>query len=252
MTVSSGDRLYVSKIDMVTDLLRELITQGELPPGAILRQRELAERFGVSPTPVREALCRLEVEGLVDYDLHRGSTVAATGVEEAEENYRILSVLESLAISLSFEKLTGRDLEEIRELRDELAAVREGDPHIRERNRLFHFRIYECAQSPLLLALMRLLWRSFPRGSQAWRPHEESVRQHAELVRALETRDGALAASITKDHVLGSIHHMREKVAEGVSSPRKERTRRCPARRRTSGGLLIHHATSLPPLTASS
>ncbi len=225
MRVSNGDRFYVSKIDMVTDLLRELITQGELAPGTLLRQRELAERFGVSPTPVREALRRLEVEGVIDYDLHRGSTVASTSVVEAEENYRILSVLESLAASLSVEKLTDRDLQEIRQLRDELAALEQGDPRIRERNRLFHFRIYECAHSPLLLSLMRLLWRSFPRGPQTWRPHEESVGQHFELVRALEARDGALAMSITKDHVLGSINHMRNQMADGVSAlPRKTRT----------------------------
>jgi DNA-binding GntR family transcriptional regulator len=58
---------YISKSDMVTDVLRDLITDGQLAPGTPLRQRYLAERFDVSNTPVREALRRLESEGLVVY-----------------------------------------------------------------------------------------------------------------------------------------------------------------------------------------
>jgi DNA-binding GntR family transcriptional regulator len=67
---------YVSKSDMVTDAVRDLITDGLLSPGTPLRQRELAEWFAVSYTPVREALRRLESEGLVVTDVHRGATVA--------------------------------------------------------------------------------------------------------------------------------------------------------------------------------
>ncbi len=90
-------RTYVSKSDMVTDALRELITDRQLSPGTPLRQRDLAERFDVSYTPVREALRRLESEGLVVTDVHRGATVAHTESEEMEENYRILAALESVA-----------------------------------------------------------------------------------------------------------------------------------------------------------
>ena len=88
---------YVSKSDMVTDALRELITDRQLSPGTRLRQRELAEQFDVSYTPVREALRRLESEGLVVTDVHRGATVARTESKEMEDNYRILTELEALA-----------------------------------------------------------------------------------------------------------------------------------------------------------
>src|SRR5690348_18481587 len=101
---------YVSKSDMVTDVLRELITDGLLSPGTPLRQRELAEQFDVSYTPVREALRRLESEGPVVTDVHRGATVARTESEELEENYRILAALEALAGSLAVAKMTGGDL----------------------------------------------------------------------------------------------------------------------------------------------
>jgi DNA-binding GntR family transcriptional regulator len=70
---------------MVTDVLRDLITDGQLSPGTPLRQRDLAEQFDVSYTPVREALRRLESEGLVVTDVHRGATVARTESEELRE-----------------------------------------------------------------------------------------------------------------------------------------------------------------------
>jgi DNA-binding GntR family transcriptional regulator len=201
--------VYASKGDVVTDTLRELIARGELTPGTLLRQRHLAERFNVSPTPVREALKRLESEGLVSYDVHRGSRVATIDREEQEENLRILAALEPLATSLAAEKIAERDLEEIRALAHRFAECAPGDPALKELNRAFHFRIYECAHSQLLLSLMRLLWRAFPRGPQDWRPHQESVEQHTALVAALSAHEADRAASIVENHVLGSIAWMR-------------------------------------------
>lgn len=199
---------YVSKSDLVTDALRELITDRRLSPGAPLRQRELAQQFDVSYTPVREALRRLESEGLVVTDVHRGAVVARTESEELEENYRILAALEALAGSLAVSKMTDDDVAEIEDLYRQVARCSPDDGRLAELNRRFHFRIYECARSPMLLLLMRLLWRSFPHGPQAGRPHEESVRQHAALVRALKLRDEHLVAAIIREHVLGSIAYL--------------------------------------------
>jgi DNA-binding GntR family transcriptional regulator len=200
-------RKYVSKSDMVTDALRELITDRRLSPGTPLRQRDLAEQFDVSYTPVREALRRLESEGLVVTDVHRGATVARTESEETEENYRILAVLEALAGTLAVSKMTDLDLTEIETLYQQVAACHPDDSRLAELNRQFHFRIYECARSPMLLLLMRLLWRSFPYGPQSGRPHRESVRQHAQLVKALKRRDEEQVAAIIQEHVLGSIKY---------------------------------------------
>lgn len=199
---------YVSKSDMVTDALRELITGRQLSPGTPLRQRDLAEQFEVSYTPVREALRRLESEGLVVTDVHRGATVARTESEEMEENYRILAALEALAGSLAVSKMTSEDLAEIEAFYRQVATCQPDDDRLAELNRQFHFRIYECARSPMLLLLMRLLWRSFPRGPQAGRPHQESLQQHAQLVEALKRRDEEEVAAIIREHVLGSIKYL--------------------------------------------
>jgi DNA-binding GntR family transcriptional regulator len=203
--------VYASKGDIITDTLRDKIARGELPPGTLLRQRQLAQEFNVSPTPVREALRRLESEGLVSYEVHRGSRVATVDLEEQEENLRVLAALESLAASLASEKITESDLDEIRALERRFAECEDGDPALKELNWAFHFRIYECARSPLLLSLMRLLWRAFPQGPQQWRPHEESIEQHTQLAAALAARDADRAASIVEKHVLGSITWMKSK-----------------------------------------
>lgn len=202
-------RNYVSKSDMVTDALRELITDGQFSPGTPLRQRQLAKQFDVSYTPVREALRRLESEGLVETDVHRGASVARTESEELEENYRILAALESLAGTLAVSKMTDEDMAEIVDLYQQVAACNPDDDRLAELNRRFHFRVYECAHSPMLLLLMRLLWRSFPGGPQVGRPHAESVEQHADLLTALKHRDEKRVASLIREHVLGSIRYLR-------------------------------------------
>jgi DNA-binding GntR family transcriptional regulator len=229
---------YVSKSDMVTDALRELITDRQLSPGTPLRQRDLAEQFDVSYTPVREALRRLESEGLVVTDVHRGATVARTESQEMEENYRILAALEALAGSLAVSKMTNDDVTEIEALYRQVAACQPDDDRLAELNRQFHFRIYECARSPMLLLLLRLLWRSFPRGPQAGRPHQESVRQHAQLVRALKRRNEEEVAAIIRDHVIGSTKYL----------PQQEALPRSPAVRNGRGRPRGVHAGAGAPV----
>ena len=86
-------------------LIRELIITGELAAGEQLRQRDLAQRFGVSQTPVREAMRRLESEGLVVGDTHRGFTVVEPDDGPVEENFQIRAALESLGASLAARKI---------------------------------------------------------------------------------------------------------------------------------------------------
>ena len=94
-----GTSGYVSKTDLVAALIRELIITGELAAGEQLRQRDLAQRFHVSQTPVREAMRRLESEGLVVGDTHRGFTVVEPDDGPVEENFQIRAALESLGAS---------------------------------------------------------------------------------------------------------------------------------------------------------
>src|SRR5580704_3130583 len=114
---------YVSKTDLVAALIRELVITGELEPGEQLRQRDLAQRFGVSQTPVREAMRRLESEGLLTCDTHRGFTVAAPDVGRLEENFQIRAALESLGASLAAPKIDAGGLNRPRAARPQGAAM---------------------------------------------------------------------------------------------------------------------------------
>lgn len=210
---------YRSKGDLVAETLRELIADGTFAPGAHLRQRELATLLQLSSTPVREGLQRLETEGLVHFDVHRGATVTAPPMERFEEHLRILVVLESLAGELAAAKMTDDGIEELRLLAEEHAGCAERDARIRDLNRHFHFGICLSADSPMLLTLLRLLWRSFPMGPQFWRPHGESIVEHAGIIAALERRDGAMTSSLLHTHVVGSLAPIRTGPTPGAPGP---------------------------------
>ena len=195
---------YVSKTDLVAALIRELVITGELEPGEQLRQRDLAQRFGVSQTPVREAMRRLESEGLLTCDTHRGFTVAAPDLGRVEENVRIRAALESLGASLAARKIDPAGLDRLRRLNEQMRALAGDDPGYAALNREFHFTVYSCARSPLLLSLMRLLWASRHGGPQVTRPRDESARQHDEILAALAGGDADAASARTYLHILGA------------------------------------------------
>src|ERR1043165_982065 len=155
---------YVSKTDMVVALIRELIITGELPAGKQLRQRDLAARFHVSQTPVREAMRRLESEGLVVGDAHRGFTVVEADSGSTEENFQIRAALESLGAALAAPKIDEAGIARLTDLNERMRELDEDDPLYPELNREFHFTLYEYSHSPLLLSLMRLLWQALNGG----------------------------------------------------------------------------------------
>ncbi|MQA01632.1 MAG: FCD domain-containing protein [Streptosporangiales bacterium] len=212
---------YSSKSDIVCAMLRELIISGELAPSEPLRQRDLAARFGVSQTPVREALRRLESEGLVVGDAHRGAIVSASRSGMAEENAQIRAALEPLGARLAAREITEEQLGVLRQLNEEMTKLPEGDGRYATLNREFHFTIYESAASPMLLSMMRLLWQAMPDGPQVTRSHRESAKQHAELIEALAARDGDRAAAITEKHILSAGYVEQERPAKQAPSRTK-------------------------------
>lgn len=197
---------YLSKTDMVAALIRELIITGELTAGEQLRQRDLAQRFGVSQTPVREAMRRLESEGLVIGDTHRGFTVAAGDAGPVEENFQIRAALESLGASLAAHKIDAAGISRLQDLNRQMAVLAEDDPRYAELNREFHLALYEYSRSPLLMSLMRLLWASLRDGPRVLRTHAESARQHDAILDALRAGDAEAAAARTYQHIMDVQH----------------------------------------------
>jgi CheY-like chemotaxis protein len=88
----------------------------------------------------------------------------------------------------------------------EIAQLSPDDPAITRLNRRFHLRIYECSRSSLLANLIQQTWRTIQGGPQVvWRPHEESVSQHAAMLEALRDRDGERLAKLTREHIEGAV-----------------------------------------------
>jgi DNA-binding GntR family transcriptional regulator len=195
---------FTSKTDMVAALIRQLIITGELPAGEQLRQRDLAQRFHVSQTPVREALRRLESEGLVVGDTHRGFTVVEPDDGPIEENFQVRAALESLGASLAARKIDAGGVDALRGLNDQMRELGDDDPRYADLNRDFHFTVYEHAGSPLLLSLMRLLWTSLRGGPRVPRTHAESARQHDAIIDALSAGDAAAASERTYQHIMSA------------------------------------------------
>ncbi len=204
---------YLSKTDLVAALIRELVITGELGPGEQLRQRDLALRFGVSQTPVREAMRRLESEGLLVCDTHRGFTVVTPGDGRVEEDFQIRAALESLGAALAARKIDADGLARLRGLNEQMRALADDDPRYAELNREFHFTVYSCARSPLLLSLMRLLWASLHGGPRVSRTHAEPAREHDEILAALADADAPAASARTYQHIMGA-NPVKEKPAK--------------------------------------
>ena len=213
---------FESKADYIARELRRQILEGTLAPDSELRQRDLAEAFQVSPTPVREALSRLHAEGYVATRLH-GTSVVRSAVERRQENWRIRSSLESLAAELATERVTPEDLEAIAALAEEFA--RADDAHeARRKNLAFHFRIYEAARSPVLLRFLEDLWRALDVAPNSYRRHDASAAQHFAIVEAIRAGDSAKAAALTRTHISETAHKAQEHEPEApLGTPRAER-----------------------------
>ena len=137
----------------VAAVLRDEILRAQAPPGARLRQEEIASRLGVSTTPVREAFRILEAEGLVRLDPGRGVIVFRPSIEEVRETYEIREALEMLAVRHAVETMTESEIEELQSILDELDHTSDRDEWIRLNNR-FHDQMYAFASRPKLRSLI--------------------------------------------------------------------------------------------------
>jgi DNA-binding GntR family transcriptional regulator len=192
---------YQSKTDLVAEALKRMIESGEIDPGTSLRQRDVAEMLGVSPTPVREAFRRLEGEGYIAIEPHRASVVVRSENSRLFENAQIRAALEGLAAHLATPLITEDALSDLRDLNDRLAASDDIDV-AHKINRDFHFLIYESTDSPVLLAQLNLLWRTLGGGPHVKRSLADSAKQHETIIQALRDRDAEGAAEATRHHIL--------------------------------------------------
>lgn len=194
-----------SLVEKVTDALREAILRGRLRPGESLVQQEIAGQLGVSRQPVREALRRLESEGLLDKLPRRGMVVRCYTDKEIAEIYMLRSVLEPVAAEMVVPRLVRGDLDSLEQIVNQMEGeARRGDgARFVELNEKFHRILYEAADSPRLLAFIGQLWQGYTAYTPIFLPGRalRSVEEHREIVKLLKTRDAGRVAEALCRHI---------------------------------------------------
>ncbi len=192
----------------VRDNLREAIVRGDLKSGARLIQNELAALYGVSTTPVREAMRDLATEGLIRFDPHRGAVVHEPDADERDEIYEMRLLLEPHAMSKAASRVTEEELAVAQRIHDE--AERETDPgHWVDLNRKFHSVFYRATRAPRLEAILVQLrdtsalyvGLALQRSSDVMRSGNH---EHQELIDAMRDGDSERAAEIARLHLLAT------------------------------------------------
>lgn len=192
------------------DAVRELILRGDFPAGARLGEVELAERLGVSRTPVREALGRLAAEGLVEIVPNRGARVASWTVAELEGVFDLRTALEPRLTALAIPHATAADLAALDELARAMITVGAPGPDqdldaVVPLNREFHGRLVALADQPAMASALAaaihapIVLRNFHTYD------EESLRRslahHVEIVAAVRAGDPTWAQAVMTAHI---------------------------------------------------
>ncbi|MFI1912340.1 GntR family transcriptional regulator [Nocardia sp. NPDC020380] len=185
-----------SRASYVQDVLRSEILSGTMPPGAPILQDAIAERLGVSITPVREALRNLESVGLVVYEANFGAKVAEFTAAEIEELYTLRATVEGLAARLAATSITEAELGPLRAAHQELRqASADGDPQaMAAASRRFHDRIARVGGRSIIARHLGWIWETHPVpiGQSVWSHPEmaaHAVESNARLLALLEARD---------------------------------------------------------------
>jgi len=214
-----------TKADDIARELEDEIVSGVIPPGTVLRQETLSERFEVSRTPVREALRRLAALGLVSFEPNRGVRVRSISAHELREAFLVRAELEALATEVATPKMTPDDLaaldamerrfgELTLELRAQArsGATRDGTLFVEwmQANYAFHDVIYRVADMPLVERIAKGARRTFI-GDRVWQARAEldelyakNDLQHRAIREAIGAGSAQAARILAREHVLSS------------------------------------------------
>jgi DNA-binding GntR family transcriptional regulator len=192
--------------ERISDEIRRAVVAGEMAPGSRVRQEELATRFGASRIPVREALRRLESEGLVTLVPNSGAWIAKVDLAECIEMYKIRELLEPLALSESVPRLTEDDFGKIQELVTAIEGTTDVETFLRL-DRDLHLLSYGRAAMPRLADMIERFWNTTQHYRRAyfklitpsghWIIHAE----HRLMLEAIRRKDAEEASRILQGHI---------------------------------------------------
>ncbi len=193
--------------ESVLEALRDMIVQGELPPGRRLNERLLVERLGVSRTPLREAFKSLAAEGLVELSPNRGAAVTPITAAKVRDTFQVMGVLEGLAGELVCANAADADIAEIRSLHYQMVAHHargELADYFRFNQRI-HLRIVESTGNAALFATYRQLNAHVRRArymanlsAERW---DQAIAEHEDILAALVARDAPRLKALLAGHL---------------------------------------------------
>jgi DNA-binding GntR family transcriptional regulator len=195
--------------DEVADRLRVFILSGELPPKSRVNELELAERFGISRTPMREAIKILSAEGLLELLPNRGARVAMIEEAEIDEMLEVIAGLEANAARLAAKRITGAEIARIGKDHEAMVAAFEAGDETRyfALNRAIHERMMMAARNTTLAGIYASLSSRIQRfrysAHKTAAQWKRAVDEHAEMLVFLKARDGEALARLMEAHILG-------------------------------------------------
>jgi DNA-binding GntR family transcriptional regulator len=193
-----------SRADFVYESLRDAISDGRIAGGERVREEEVARNLGVSRTPVREALQRLQQRGILVLGAGRGLVVAQLSQQQVIELYAMREILEGSAARFAATHATAAEIDILYQLQEELRTA-EGAAHV-SLNRRFHQAIYEAAHNRYLMQTLDSLLDSFAllRSSTLRVPHRQrdSDEERRRIIAAIEKHDPDLAEREAREHIM--------------------------------------------------
>lgn len=196
---------------VVYEKLRQGIIKGSLKPGQKLVMASLARELGISETPIREAIRRLESDGYVTFTPHAGAVVTRINNQELSEIYLIRISLEGLATRLAVPFIGPADIAWLKKKNDEMkVAVKSGRyEKLARLNKAFHLRIYKAAPFSRLYKMIADLWDAFERWPSIFSFVPEraktAIQEHEQIIEALETADVDKADNLMKEQKKKSL-----------------------------------------------
>jgi len=191
----------------VADQIREKIFNHELAPGSWINEKELTELFGISRTPLREALKVLASEGLITMKLRRGAYVTEVDHDEISQIFKVIAILEGSACKLVAQTATDKDLEELDSLHlklEKAAADRDIDRFF-ELNQEFHDKIQEISGNrwmrKVITDLRQVLKLQRRNSLTKMGRLEQSLQEHRQILSALISKKGDLAQELMVNHL---------------------------------------------------
>ncbi|ALV30627.1 transcriptional regulator [Pannonibacter phragmitetus] len=193
-----------SSADVIYDALRDAIIRGEVGEGEALRQDTIAQMFRVSRIPVREAMQRLEAQGLVVSERHKGAVVASLSVEQITEIFQFRALIEPIVIELAVPLMSEETLAEAQRHCDAFAA--ETDPlRWGDLNRAFHRALYKDSDKPYFLSVIDktndLVERYVRLVLYFVQGMRHAIDEHQAILDACKARDAATAGQLTRKHI---------------------------------------------------